>query len=65
MPIRHAGQRIARNVVVATSLAPEAAIAVKWAAQHLCRKNDGLHLVHVARCLSTPSEVSLLGGRPA
>jgi hypothetical protein len=43
--------------VVATSLLPEAATAVKWAARHLCRKGDAVHLVHVARCLSTPAEV--------
>ena len=54
---RGAGQPIARNVVVATSLEPEAAAAVQWAAQQLCQKGDAVHLVHVARCMSTPAEV--------
>jgi hypothetical protein len=55
---RHdAGQPIARNVVVATSLEPEAAAAVKWAAQQLCQKGDAVYLVHVATCMSTPAEV--------
>lgn len=53
----HAGQHLARNVVVATSLVPEAAAAVAWTAQQLCRPGDCIHLVHVVRCLTTPSEV--------
>lgn len=51
------GQRPARNVVVAASLVPEAAAAVAWTAKQLCRPGDCIHLVHVVRCLTTPSEV--------
>lgn len=43
--------------MLATSLTPESGVALTWAIQHLCRKGDAMHLVHVVRCLSTPSEV--------
>lgn len=55
--IMFAGERPERNVVLATSLTPESAAALTWAVQNFCRSGDAVHLVHVVRCLSTPSEV--------
>lgn len=49
--------RTDRNVVVATSLSPEAASALAWAVQGVCRDGDAVHLVHVVRCLSPPTQV--------
>lgn len=58
--LRHAGQAPTRNLLVPVGSLLDtdaSASAVSWAVQHLCRPHEAVHLVHVIRCLSTPTEV--------
>lgn len=52
-----AGQQCDRTVVLATSLVPEAGVALAWATERVCRPGDAVHLVHVICCLTTSDEV--------